>query len=570
MDIQDRIVIQKNTEEEILLNEIKEGDEIFCFKEFEHVIIKNKSSKIIKCEYPNQEDLIQLIPGEEIVLNDYNYNREEEENNIFIPEKYLFQIIDNDNIINFYFKVISNALGENINDIRKIISDFSRGLELELSNSIRGKNYTYSANSISSALFAKIIDNAKMLQTELSYIVDFPIENIEKSLYWSKKPRKISRKKLKYDAKKCIVHTDNRKQSFEKKKLSVNNESNIALRNALYKILRVCKELDYYYQYNTEYLNKNLQSNIESINGIQKKIDRLNNTHDSKYHNSIWSEYNEAYRIINRIKKEKDILQRNNNLILQVRNNITNLINESWLFDIEPNFSIRESLASRRNIHYKRIIDFSNILNSEFGNNYNKYGLYAYKKTYELYEIYVLILIFKILIAKNYSFLINEKYDFNLLFENEEFYFQKDNLIIKIIYNKIVKRTEDEPLDELVNQNSSSNKPDIVLMVYDKNILIHCLIIEVKCRRKSNIYSPSGDTPVVNQLKDYTNFWYFDSNLNLKKDVIDKVYAIYPDKNAYKTSLNANQICLLSIEPVYDYNNSDGFQNLISELNKYL
>lgn len=272
MDIQDRIVIQKNTEEEILLNEIKEGDEIFCFKEFEHVIIKNKSSKIIKCEYPNQEDLIQLIPGEEIVLNDYNYNREEEENNIFIPEKYLFQIIDNDNIINFYFKVISNALGENINDIRKIISDFSRGLELELSNSIRGKNYTYSANSISSALFAKIIDNAKMLQTELSYIVDFPIENIEKSLYWSKKPRKISRKKLKYDAKKCIVHTDNRKQSFEKKKLSVNNESNIALRNALYKILRVCKELDYYYQYNTEYLNKNLQSNIESIMVFKRKL----------------------------------------------------------------------------------------------------------------------------------------------------------------------------------------------------------------------------------------------------------------------------------------------------------
>lgn len=570
MDIQDKIVILKKTEEEILLSDIKEGDEIFCFKEFEHVTIKNKSSKIIKCEYPNQEELIQLIPGEEIVLNDYDYNREEEENNIFIPEKYLFQIIDNDNIINYCFKVISNALGENIFDIRKIVNEFSNGLELELSNSLKGKNYTYSKNNISSALFAKIIDNAKMLQTELSYIVDFPIENIEKSLNWSKKPKKISRKKLKYDTKKCIIHTDNRKQAFEKKKLSFNNESNIALRNALYKILRVCKELDYYFQYNTEYLDKNLKLNIKNINSIQEKINKLNATHDSKYHNSIWSEYKEACRVIDRIKKEKDILQKNNNLISQVRNNITNSINESWLFDIEPNFSIRESLASRRNIHYKRIIDFSNILNSEFGNNYNKYGLYTYKKTYELYEIYVLILIFKILTAKNYTFIIDKKYDFNLLFENEEFYFQKDNMIVKIIYNKIVKRTEDEPIDELVNQNSSSNKPDIVLMVYDNNVLVNCLIIEVKCRRKSNIYSPSGDTPVINQLKDYTNFWYFDSNLNLKKDVIDKVYAIYPDKNAYTTSLNANQICLLSIEPVYDYNNTGGFRNLMSELNKYI
>lgn len=569
MDIQDKLILYKNINEEILIDNVNQ-EEIFKFKEFENVIIKNESSKIFQFEYPDQNELVRLNPGEQKVLNDYDYNRPEEQNIIFIPEKYLFQIIDDNTVKNYYFKVTSNALDENINDIRKIINEFSSGLELELRQSSRGKEYINSSYNISSALFAKIIDNAKMLQTELNYIIDFPIDHIEKKLILTKKPKKNSRKKTKYDAKKSIMFTDNRKQYFEKKILSLNNESNIALKNALYKILRACKELDSYFQENCIYILHNLNTNYISLEKIKNKIYKLNSTHDYKYQNTVRSEYNEICNTINRLKEEQQILEKNKILINQIQNNITNSINESWIFDIDANFTIRESLASRKNIHYKRIIDFANMINTKFGDEYNKEGLYVYKRTFELYEIYVIILIFKILLHKNYAFTMNDKYDFNLLFENEEFNFQKNNRKVKVIYNKIVKRTEEEPCDELVNQNSTSNKPDIVLMVYDEKKLVHCLIIEVKCRRKANIYSPNGDTPVINQLKDYTNFWYFDADLNLKKDVIDRVYAIYPSKDAKMNFLNANQICLLSIEPIYDYMNAKGFENILSELNKYL
>jgi hypothetical protein len=409
-----------------------------------------------------------------------------------------------------------------------------------------------------------------MLQFELNYIVDFPLQNIEKSLEYTRKIPKLSRKKIKYDSKKCILENDNRKKIAEKKRLSLNTESNIVLKNSLSKIIKACNELDDYFYYNGNYLEKNLSKiNCELLIAEKKKMS-LNSKHDIKYKNNIISEYNDLVTTKETIEEEKNEFLKKKNIINRIRNNIINIINESSIYEIKTDYTIIDSLPARRNIHYKRILDFVNSINTEYNNKYNREGIYMYKKTSKLYEIYVLILVFKIFINMDFSFSINSKYDFNLLFESEEFVFEKKNKKIRILYNKLVKRTESEPKDELVNQNSSSNKPDIVVMVYDNNQLIHCIVLEVKCRKKKNIYSKNGDTPVFSQLKDYTNFWYFDYNLRLKKDVIDRVYAIYPDAVSTKDFMNANQICLLSLEPVYDYENSIGFKNLSEEIQNFL
>ncbi len=243
MDTQDKLIIyktnvQNNYSKEINISDLEQGVILFCFNEFEHVKIKNESKKtVIKCEYPNQEELLQINPGEDKVLNDYEYNRSESENTIFFPEKYLIQIINDNLIKNCFFVVSSNALGEKIEDIRKIISDFSRGLELDLFNSIRGKKYIDSKNNVFVPLFEKITNNEKMLQFELNYIVNFPLQNIEKSLEYTKKVARVSRKKIKYDSKKGIIENDNRKKFAEKKRLSLNTEPNIVLKNSLFKII---------------------------------------------------------------------------------------------------------------------------------------------------------------------------------------------------------------------------------------------------------------------------------------------------------------------------------------------
>ena len=68
----------------------------------------------------------------------------------------------------------------------------------------------------------------------------------------------------------------------------------------------------------------------------------------------------------------------------------------------------------------------------------------------------------------------------------------------------------------------------------------------------------------------YTNFWYFDKNGKLDKNILKKVYAIYPQEEASKLNLNANQICLLSLNPIYDYENDESYINFYNEIMSYI
>ena len=579
MDTLDKLIIEKTQKEykkifkeEICINRILDGEIIFCFNEFEHIKIINESNKvIIECEQPNSEDYVQINPGAEIVINDYEYGRLESKNNIFFPEKYIIRLIKENITSICFFDVKSNALGSKIDNIRRIINDFSQGLELDLINSIRGKNYIDSKKNIFTPLFEKIINNERMLQFELNFIIDYPIKDIIKTIKYSKKEGKTSREKIKYDIKKSITTNDYRKRVIQNKQLSLNNYSNIVLKNAVLRIIKVCNELDKYFLNNINYLEQNLFKKRINLKKAQDKQEKLSTKkHGKKYINNVSSEYYDLLNTIEANQEDKELFLERRKVINRVRNNFINIINESWINKIKDDYIAIDSSSARKNIHYKKIIDFANEINTQYDSKYSSEGIYSYKKTSELYELYVLILMFKILIKENYSFSIDNIYDFNLVFDNEEFVFNKNKKSIRILYDKVVKRTDDFPEDELANQNSNSNKPDIVLMIYDDGTLTNCVIIEVKCRKKRNIYSKNGDTEVITQLKDYTNFWYFTKERILKKDVIDKVYAIYPDDTPSKEFYNANQICFLSLEPVYEYESSLGFINLYDELKLYI
>ena len=107
-------------------------------------------------------------------------------------------------------------------------------------------------------------------------------------------------------------------------------------------------------------------------------------------------------------------------------------------------------------------------------------------------------------------------------------------------------------------------------MIYEDDSLKNALIFEVKCRKLHSIYTSNGDTKVFRQLRDYTNFWYFDKDGKINKSAISKVYALYPSEDNVKKSLNANQIGIISLNPIYDFENDQSFLNLKEEILYYL
>lgn len=579
MDIQDNLlvkkwnpVLKKWNSFEILLDNVFELV-LFEFNEYEKVVIKNNSKNLIfRFESAFSENYVILNPGEEEILSEFEYDRADDEYKHYYPEKYMIEIeYVNNRVETAYFLVNSNALGENTDNIRKIVSDFSKGLELDLKNSIKGKFYKDTNQGLYLPLYEKVLNNEKKLHVELDYILKNPIESIEKKLSYTNKPSKISKKKIMKDIKKSHSNNFKKKQYYEKKIITYNNSANIVLKKSIRRIINTCNDLDEYFNINLIYISKNIEKNQILFNKSEQEYLACDSKKmDLKYFNTIKSEYLNQKDILTSLKNDFINLNEKKLKIKKIKNGLLNILNETWISNIDDDFRIINSIQANTNKHYRNVINFSKVINADYEDNYSKNGLYHYKKTHELYEYYVLILLMRILIEEGFHFEINEQYDFNLLFENGIYMFKNGVISIKIVYNKIVKRTDDKPRDEIVNQNSSSNKPDILIMIYENNKLVNSVILEVKCRKKCNIYNDSFDTKVFSQLKDYTNFWYFDHDLNLKKDVINMVYCIYPDKKSKKDFYNADQICLLSLEPEYDYKNTLSYREFYNEIIKYI
>lgn len=574
MDTQDRIIVNKSGKEETyFFKDISTNKIIFSFKEFEKVTLelKCKEDSYIEFEYPNDDKLKELHNNQSIILNDYEYDRDSMDNNTFYPSKYYIGINYDENKIECYFNVESNALGNKIEDIRKIVNDFSKGLELDLFTNNRGKEFIDTNESYYIPLYDKIVSSEKMLQFEINYIIKHPIEHLEKTIKFTQKPTKETRKKIKYEIKKGINLYSGKKTIQEKKIISLKSIENYSLKRAINRIIETCTIINRHFEITIEKLQEVLNGENSRLDEVIKKKNSLNvRRHDQKYQKRIYAEYTQISESIAKHLFEKNNLEEKRNIINKIRNNFLSLITESWMNELDEVNHLYDYGKFVRNVHYKKIIDFSKTINANFDNHTQKGGTYAYKKTSKLYEIYVLILIFKIFKSNGYKFEISEDYDLNFLFENQEYIFHNGNKTIRMIYDQTIKGTDENPRDELSNQNSTSNKPDIVIMVYENNLIQNCIILEVKCRRKNNIYVRTGETPVFIQLKDYTNFWYFDSKGNLDKNVLKKVYAIFPQETPCKEDLNANQICLLSLKPMYDYENDISYLNLFNEITSYI
>ena len=184
MVTQDRLIVCKSGKYEIYpFDEIQEHETLFQFKEFEQVSLRLEGSKqsYVEFECANSDALSRLTPKDGVyILNSYDYHQDESKNITFYPSKYYISIHYEKRLIECNFNVESNALGNNVDDIRKIVSDFSKGLELDLLSGKKGRvGKTIALNAVLPTL-DQLASAEKMLQYEIQHILSSPIETLEK------------------------------------------------------------------------------------------------------------------------------------------------------------------------------------------------------------------------------------------------------------------------------------------------------------------------------------------------------------------------------------------------------
>lgn len=384
MDTQDRIIVNKSGKEETyFFKDISTNKIIFSFKEFEKVTLelKCKEDSYIEFEYPNDDKLKELHNNQSIILNDYEYDRDSMDNNTFYPSKYYIGINYDENKIECYFNVESNALGNKIEDIRKIVNDFSKGLELDLFTNNRGKEFIDTNESYYIPLYDKIVSSEKMLQFEINYIIKHPIEHLEKTIKFTQKPTKETRKKIKYEIKKGINLYSGKKTIQEKKIISLKSIENYSLKRAINRIIETCTIINRHFEITIEKLQEVLNGENSRLDEVIKKKNSLNvRRHDQKYQKRIYAEYTQISESIAKHLFEKNNLEEKRNIINKIRNNFLSLIAESWMNELDEVNHLYDYGKFVRNVHYKKIIDFAKTINANFDNHTQKGGTYAYKK----------------------------------------------------------------------------------------------------------------------------------------------------------------------------------------------
>lgn len=543
MDTQDRLIIYRNNgQRSIPIQNIKENDILFTFNEFEYIGLSLLASSEyrIEFEYPNASELKVLHSHESMVLSDYDYYRPSTENNIFVPETYYIGIVYKHERINCYFKVKSNALGDHIDDIRRIVYDYSHILQTSLYQKtpiVGKKQYNLSLYQEINAFQAQF-----MMHCHFIFQQSFHDHQHER-------------------------YSQANGSRYRNHIQEIQSKENITLKACLMELMRITcmlKQRMHLQMYGIQNQSLNYQQRAKIVKEMKERMD---SHHDERYKNKIHNEYQALCEQMAILTTQQAQYQNMQAMLAAFNGQIKRFLYTTWLVEVDEGTTLKQ--INTPHSHYQAIFDFVYRLGKQES---IAPSVFVHKKTSELYEIYVIILLFDLLLSKGYRLDAPYEIDFENLAVLQEYRFVKEDKQIIIRYDQFIKNIEEQPKDELVNQNSVSNKPDIVFMSYEQGVLKHCVIIEVKCRKKEYIYLNSGDTPVFSQLKDYTNFWYCDAACKMHRGAIDKVYAIYPQKEngIIKEEVNADMICLLALKPVYDFHQDESYQAFKNEIIQYL
>lgn len=572
MDMQDKLFVKHiftNTIETFNLNNISDGQLLFCFNEYEPIEIYISDNciydVIFEClSYYDVDDYsyhicdnneLRLKPGHHYLISDNNNT----EDIGYRPSKYNIYISNKSKKYTCQFEVLYNRQlsEEGVGNIILLINNFINGLSIDFFRNAPVNNILSESNHSKFMLYDIISKNITKIQKNCEIIYT----KLKSSINGIIKIENFLQKQNYKTIKKNIINVNKYGVYNYKKVLIYDTPENKLLKKYLKNILMIIRnnKVDFQLLIDERILKKNR---------LKVKLYEIKTYYDNQtvievkqqYSNqiiSINSQIDECDKWISKFKKW-------NTDFLIATKTLSRIFESDELKDVSINDHIILTSTFIQNNHYfffKTLNDLlSSNISSEHIQNNKKY--FADKKTYKLFEIFGFIIIQNII--KEFDF---EFYDSSIgnIFgfdSGSKFTFIKDDMKVEILYDhhcESIYETQKDFYDTVVNINSKNCKPDYIIKIYNKKRLSNLIIIEIKYRSIKYMIDRNFVTETDKILMDYSQLGYINSDGD-KITVQNKVILIYPSKE--EKCFKRHHSIFIGINAEKNFNDSIGYNEL--------
>lgn len=552
----------------------KDFDFLFEINEYKEALFSyssiNKDSYMLIDTF--SENKKKIVPNEEIYLNRSLNNIKED---LSLPAgKYSIIYSDGEKQYNFKYLVKPSAITEDdLKNIKYHLEFFSQGITEDILAIKRLGSEVKSLDINELLKLNNFLNETNRLKKILHNILTNPITELQKEYHTQNYIQKIDSKICNYLCKNGInIYQEKRNNIFLNKR--VIEKKDISENIWLIQTLKEMKSFFYSFLIKFQVESEKIKVQISITNNnkknLEKKIKQLSEVNIGDLNLKL--EKNKLFNLIDLLKvlsKNEELINLYIKKILLFLNIIDTFIKE---FNIKDNIHKKNiTLKALNNPNYfyintLRIKNFNKNLKLEN----NKY-IFQNKQTFELYEYFCFLLIVDILEKLNFKLNLNNNFinGFkNKITPNETYFLlNKNGYYIKLAYDK--------EIESIVNGigfrgNTTHNKPDFLLSLYDKNNnLVKCIIIEVKCCLSKHLYSKEFITKQYEQISSYTYYQYHFYD-KIDRNIIKKVIVLYPTQKKLIPQNISELEQFIDIKPSLNIEESNGYFNLKSELTSFL
>ncbi|MEG2364069.1 MAG: nuclease domain-containing protein [Romboutsia sp.] len=553
--------------------------------EYDYLQVESYYDDNKRIEIP-ENGMIKLYPGDEIVISPGGDNED-----MLVPGDYHLKVFKNNRIYESIYRVSpSNMNTESINIIREYLEKKLNGLSYNVYKQ-RNANTDNSQNQINLNICKYLNEECKKLFSHMNMIINNPITDIQK----------------RYGVKSCSKRADSKSQRWlNSKGMRYANEleytkyyekhtfvTHDVLENSIIK-----NTLVYIYNLIID-INKNYLREINSIDEVitklnekAKKLELYNSTLKNKigYDRTYWNVERDIKSIKSNIDieyKKIEVVNQYLSITSKIKNQLNHYLNETWIKDVSV-IKTKSIVTHKlfKNKSYMEILELYNrlkkIKENDQGSKYieNK-QCFVHKRTSNLFEIYIFLLIKDIFEELGFKWTdgwlkdikdIESLVNINLE-QGEAITLIKDNYKVVMNYDKLIKRdleAKKSKKSQVVSSFVTNRRPDVLIDIYKDGEFIKSLIVEVKYRRKSYIYSEDANTDVMYQLLAYRNFVYYDSEIDKISmryiKPIDKVMAIYVSDDEVFNHDMYDDVKFIGINPLNIQDKSTGYEEIKNDI----
>lgn len=583
MDMQDKLVINysfRHCKKEIDLRQVKNGETLFSFNEYEPIEItlfsKNVLTEIECLSYRKdketifcEDNILKMNFGESYIISSSD-NKEEVG---YIPSKYQINFLVDDENINCLFEVkYNNQLQEEgMDNIIEMINNYINGLSIDFFRNSPINNIR--STEVMSKYY--IYEILKKYEKRIAFACDSILSNLKSNIEMKYKSEKIEKKQNYVTIKKNILNKNKIDYYNVKKSVTFNNEENILLKKYLLEIIKILNKnyLDIDRELDEKYLKRKdlgQEINVEQYRYAEYAKSTSSKSSIQNHIKSLESQYEKNEQWISKLiawKKSYETVKYHLNHLLQSDELMNlNVLNNQILF----------SNVFYTNSNYHFFKEMYDTLNQKMSSKrrFNNSELFSDKKSYTLFEIYGFILLQNILKESGFS-LINDLETDVFSFDSDiTMHYTNGNLFADIYYDHFCKKYSllKDGEHEVVSINSRNCKPDYIIVFFDENHdFKDMIIVEMKYRRLVYMApSVNQTTETDDTISDYSQLAYCVSKNNNILERPSSVVVLYPSIEEKRFNRNLGEF--IGINAKLDFEESLAYKRIkdiiVSKINK--